>query len=112
MIRLWKSDILSYIEYRTPAIYHAAAAQLRQIDSIQERFVSDLGLSALDALVHFKLAPLRSRRDIALLGMIHRSVLGLGPEHFHQYIRPPWRWQTRHAGQQRHRFHLEGFVQG
>ena len=108
----WKSDVLSFIEYRTPAIYHACASALSQIDSRQAMFLRDLGLSALDALVHFKLAPLCSRRDMSMLGVIHRSVLGLGPDHFHEFIRPPWRWRTRRVVRQRHRFHLEDELTG
>ena len=29
------------------------------------------------------MAPLHTRRDIAVLGVIHRAVLGHGPSHFH-----------------------------
>ena len=43
-------------------------------------------MSSLDALLHFKLAPLSSRRDMANLGIIHRSVLGMGPSQFRQYF--------------------------
>ena len=32
------------------------------------------------------LAPLNCRRDIAVLGLIHRTVLGDGPEHFREWF--------------------------
>ena len=38
------------------------------------------------ALVHFHLAPLCTRRDIAMLGMIHRTVLGKGPQQFADFF--------------------------
>ena len=38
----------------------------------------------MDALRSFRLAPLRVRRDIALLGLIHRTVLGRGPKQFQE----------------------------
>ena len=98
LVMLWKSDVLSYIEYRTPAIYHACCTILKPIDDAQDRYLRDLGLSDLDALVHFRLAPLSCRRDIAMLGVIHRSVLGLGPRHFRKFVRPPWRWTAAHRG--------------
>ena len=44
-------------------------------------------MSEVEALVKFRLAPLCTRRDIAMLGVIHRSVLGRGPPHFAKYIR-------------------------
>ena len=39
-------------------------------------------ISEEDALMKFSLAPLEARRDIAMLGLIHRTVLGKGPDHF------------------------------
>ena len=38
-------------------------------------------------LIHFNLAPLSTRRDIALLGVIHRAVLCEGPTHFQGLFR-------------------------
>ena len=38
------------------------------------------------ALLNFGLAPLDSRRDVAMLGLIHRTVLGLGPTHFKKFF--------------------------
>ena len=34
-----------------------------------------------------KLAPLNARRDMAILGLIQRTVLGRGPKHFRQYFK-------------------------
>ena len=46
---------------------------------MQERLLADLGITDVEAMFVFNLAPLRIRRQIAMLGVIHRSVLGLGP---------------------------------
>ena len=88
LVLLYKSHILSYVEYRTPGIYHAATSILEPIDRIQVRFLRDAGVSLLDALLEFNLAPLESRRDIAMLGVIHRAILRLGPDCFQQWFRP------------------------
>ena len=37
--------------------------------------------------VEFNLAPLAVRRDIAMLGLIHRTALGKGPPQFAEYFR-------------------------
>ena len=50
--------------------------------------MKNLGISETEALCNFRLAPLSSRRDIALLGVIHRSVLGLGPTQFSEHFKP------------------------
>ena len=34
----------------------------------------------------FNLAPLNLRRDIAMLGLIRRTVIGQGPQHFRQFF--------------------------
>ena len=39
------------------------------------------------ALLEHNMAPLCTRRDIALLGLIQRTVFGKGPPHFQQFFR-------------------------
>ena len=86
MVCHYKSQILSFVEYRTPGIYHACSSSLSRLDAVQHRFLERIGVSAKDALFCFNLAPLSSRRDIAMLGVIHRSVLGLGPDQLKQFF--------------------------
>ena len=77
---LFKSHVMSFIEYRTPAIAHAATSALSPLDAILTKFLRAVDLSPIEALVQFHLAPLALRRDIAILGVIHRCALGEGPE--------------------------------
>ena len=79
MILFYKAHLLSYLEYRTPAIYHATRALLSPLDAVQTRFLMDIGVNELTSLVSFRLAPLSTRRDIAMLGVLHRTMLGKGP---------------------------------
>ena len=74
MVLHFKSHLLSYIEYRTPAIYHATTTALAPIDRILSSFLRQLGISDIHALIHFKLAPLSSRRDVAMLGAVHLAT--------------------------------------
>ena len=87
MVNLYKSRDLSYIEGKTPAIYHVAATQLARVDRIQNQFLKGMGITELEALCNFRLAPLCSRRDMALLGLIHRTVLGYGPKQFQTFFK-------------------------
>jgi len=87
LIILYKAHLLSYLEYRTPAIYHATRAELCRLDAVQSRFLRDVGVDDITALVNFRLAPLSTRRDIAMLGLIHRTVLSKGPEQFTVFFR-------------------------
>ena len=48
----------------------------------------------------FNLAPLSTRRDIAMLGVLHRTALGLGPSHLLRFFEkhaPLDQHQTRRA---------------
>ena len=83
----YKQQVLSYIEYRTPAIYHATKTVLSRLEKQQDRFLLELGITREAALMDFKLAPLSMRRDIAMLGILHRAAIEDGPEHFREYFR-------------------------
>ena len=45
-----------------------------------------MGINKEVALAHCTLAPLAVKRDIAMLGIIHRTVLGKGPLEFKQFF--------------------------
>ena len=87
LVFLFKSRILGYIEYRTAAIYHASAIALVQLDLVYARLLRAATLTEEEALLNFGLAPLSSRRDIAMLGLIHRTVSGGSPNHFKKILR-------------------------
>ncbi len=56
------------------------------LDGLQTKFLERLGVSESDALLYFNLAPLSSRRDMAMLGLIHRTLLGRGPQQFKRFF--------------------------
>ena len=104
-MQLYKSQLLPYIEYRTPAIYHACDSAMAAIDNIQDRLLSAAGMSEEEALCSCKLAPLAARRDMAMLGLIHRSVLGKGPSHFREFFTPDM--HAKHESRYKHRLQLK-----
>ena len=64
---------------REPGIHFASSSVLLEVDDVQARFVRELGLSEESALMTFNLAPLQVRRDIGILGVIHRAASHNGP---------------------------------
>ena len=86
LMDLYKAHLLSYLEYRTSAVYHAASSTLEALDKVQERFLKEAGVTELEALMVFNLAPLSSRRDMGMLGLIHRTTLGKGPQQFNEHF--------------------------
>ena len=85
-INMYKAKVLSFIECRTPAIFHACPSMLQAIDRAQERFMNEIGVSEFVAFTVFNLAPLKLRRGIGMLGLIHRTLLGRGPPHFQKFF--------------------------
>ena len=69
-----------YIESYTPAIYHASKSVIGHIDHIQDRLLRRIGFSNINALSSFSLVPLATRRDIAMLGVLHKVSHGIAPE--------------------------------
>jgi hypothetical protein len=54
---------------------------------VQTRFLKDIGVDEVTALNKFHLAPLTTRRDIAMLGLIHRTAMGKGPAQFKEFFK-------------------------
>ena len=102
------------MEFRTAAIYHASNTALGQVDNIQNSFIRSLGLTTEESLLVFGLAPLATRRDIAMLGIIHRSILDQGPAHFRQYFQRagPSSHPSGSIAQRRHSKQLQSFRDG
>lgn len=94
LVNLYKGRVLSFLEYRTAAVYHATCTVLGPLDRLQENFLRNAGVTQLEALMVFNLAPLAARRDMAMLGLIHRTVLGKGPEQFKEFFYPA---ENRHT---------------
>ena len=82
LVAQYKAQVLPTLEFSTPAVYHCTATALDDLDRVQQRFLREVGLSPEEALAKHNLAPLQTRRDIAMLGLIHRTVLGLSPPQF------------------------------
>ena len=68
-----------------------------------------------EALLRYHLAPLQARRDLAMLGLIHRTVLGQGAEHFQKWFfldtRPGHHFPTRYQ-ERKHDKQLWDYLDG
>ena len=79
LVMLYKSHGLWFIEYRTAGRHFASTSVLQEIDDAQTRFLQQIELCEITALMNFNLAPLSARRDIAVLECIYRAALQQGP---------------------------------
>ena len=96
-------------------MYHATETALAPLDKVQSRFLQVEGCSDLEASMVFNLAPLAALRDVAMLGLLHRTVLGKSPPHFRRFFRLAATKQTAHHTRQsakRHPRQLQETRQG
>ena len=77
---------------------------LELLDEVQAKLLTAAGVTKIEAIKEFKLAPLAVRRDIAMLGVIHRAVLGRGPAHFRRFFTADS--VARREGHGKHRLQL------
>ena len=77
MIMHFKTLICDLIEYHHGAIPHACESSLVQIDSLQNGFVRDIGLTSEMTFLDFNLASSCLRRDIGVLDSIHKRFWGV-----------------------------------
>jgi hypothetical protein len=101
LLMLFKAHVLSFLEYRTPAIFHASETALEPLNRVLFSFLRDICMTAQEAILHFNMLPLSSRRDIAMLGVLHRAVLRQGPQQFWQWTIPDLSTYRRSARFQR-----------
>ena len=94
LILQFKTHIWSLIEVNIGGYFHAAPSLLDKIDSAQSRFVHELGLSIDQAFLDHNFPPPKLRRNIGVLGLLHKRVLGKCHPSFETLL--PW-WTTRFA---------------
>ena len=82
MILQFKTHILCVLEGTMDMIFYTNSTRFNALDHILDSFLSELNVSSQDAFFKFNLAPLKFRRNIGMLGFIHKAVLG----HSHRKI--------------------------
>ena len=77
LIDQFKTNVWGFMETHSGGIFHAATSILDQLDNSQKHFLDELGVSQETAFKDHNFAPPILRRNIAVLGMIHKRTLGL-----------------------------------
>ena len=103
MVQQFKTHILCHLECNSGGFYHALDTVLAPLDNLQTQFVKSLGLTIEQAFLEYNLAPLRLRRDIAMLGLLSKCVHGTAHEDLRKLF--PLMTGTKHSYQTRHQLH-------
>jgi len=76
MIAQFKTHIWGLMEGHNGAIFHASRSILQQLDLCQQHYLREIGLTESEAFLHYNFAPPVLRRNIGILGLLHKRVLG------------------------------------
>ena len=88
LIGQYKTHIWSLVEMHCGAYFHAATTLLDQVGQVQRSFLHSLGVSESQAFLDHNFAPCSLRRNIAVLGLLHKRVLGQCHPSFERLL--PW----------------------
>ena len=88
LITQYKTHVWGLVEIHCGGYFHAASSLLDKVDQVQRSFLHHLQISEADAFLDFNFAPTILRRNIAVLGLLHKRVLGLCHRSFESLL--PW----------------------
>ena len=99
LIEQFKTHVWGFMEMHSGGIFHASTSILDVLDNAQNSFLRELNVSLEKAFLDFNFAPPTLRRNIAILGMLHKRALGESHPSFETLL--PW-------FHQRFGYHMEG----
>ena len=76
LIIQFKTHIWGLMEANSGGIFHASTTWLNKIDGTHRRFLRDLDMLESTAFLQHNFAPPTLKRNIAILGALHKRVLG------------------------------------
>ena len=88
LVGQYKCHVWGLVEANCGAYFHATNTLLDKIAQVQRSFLTKLELSEKQAFLEFNFAPTDLRRNIAILGALHKRVLGLCHPSFVKLL--PW----------------------
>jgi len=86
LINQFKTHMWSLMEYHSGAIFHASDTLLERLDSAQRGFLQEIGMSPEIVFVEHNFAPRRLRRNIDMLGFLHKRVLELSHPNIQKFL--------------------------
>jgi len=88
LVQQFKTHVWCHMEIHNGALFHAAPSLLEKLDQVQNSFLRVLGISPAEAFLDLHFAPPQLRRNIGILGLLHKRVLGKCHPSYEQLL--PW----------------------
>ena len=76
LIHQFKTHVWGSQEYHNGAIFHASSYLIDRLDGVHRQFLRDINLTEEVAFLSYNFAPPTLRRNIGMLGFLHKRVLG------------------------------------
>ena len=86
LISQFKTHIWGLMETHNGAIFHASSSILSRLDDIQRQFLKEIGETERNTFLNFNFAPPLLRRNIGILGVLHKRVIGKSHPIFQQLL--------------------------
>ena len=86
LIAQFKTHIWGVMECHSGGLFHASDTALQKLDQVHYHFLRELGVDARQAFTEFNFAPPVLRRNIGILGLLHKRVLGLSHPIFQRLL--------------------------
>ena len=86
LVGQFKTHIWGIIEIHNEGIFQVSESLLKKLANVQHSFLDELGIEAEEAFLKFNFAPPVLRRNIGVLGLLQKRVLGLAHPIFHELL--------------------------
>ena len=86
LVNQFKTHIWGLMETHNGTIFHASSSILDRLDALQEHFLHEIGETEENAFLKFNFAPQVLRRNIGILGVLHKRVIGKAHPIFQQML--------------------------
>ena len=74
------------MECHSGGLFHASDTALQKLYQVHYHFLRELGINAKQTFTEFHFAPPVFRRNIGILGLLHKRVLGLNHPIFQRLL--------------------------
>ena len=86
LVGQFKTHIWGTMEVHSGGIFHASNHLLDKFDASQRHFLEELGADERSAFLDYNFAPPSLRRNIGILGLLHKRVLGIAHPIFNKLL--------------------------
>jgi len=77
LVDQFKTQVWGIMEAQSGGFFHASTSHLAKLDDVQRHFLNDIEVSEATAFIDMNFAPPTLRRNIGMLGLLHKRALGL-----------------------------------